>query len=119
MSNFDAADWMTWAMSRTSLRRTSGAPPWSNVVHACDLQPFPYTDSPVVHVVLSRRPLGTPLTDLRDAGHTVTATRLFPAELRACPDIGQFDACQHLLVRPPETDGKTETLPLRSKETVK
>ena len=104
---------MTASRAARSLRS------WSNVVHACDLQPSPYTDGPVVHVVLSRRPLETPLTDLRDAGYSVTATGLFPSELRACPDVGRFESCQHLLVRPPETDGESETLPLRSEETVK
>lgn len=54
----------------------------------------------VVHVVLPPgQPGGTPLSDLRDAGHDVLAFGVLPEEIPECPDADAYPGCEHLLLR--------------------
>jgi hypothetical protein len=54
----------------------------------------------MVHVVLPPgRPCGTPLSDLRDAGHAVLAYGVLPEEIPECPDADTHAGCEHLLIR--------------------
>lgn len=54
----------------------------------------------VVHVVLPpRRPGGTPVSDLRDAGHDVLAFGVLPEEIPECPNADAYPGCEHLLLR--------------------
>lgn len=57
-------------------------------------------DREVVHVVLSpRRPCGTPVSDLRDAGRDVLASGVLPEEIPECSDADAHPGCKHLLLR--------------------
>jgi hypothetical protein len=54
----------------------------------------------VVHVVLPpRRPSGTPVSDLRDAGRDVLAFGVLPGEIPECPDADAHPGCEHVLLR--------------------
>jgi hypothetical protein len=68
------------------------------VVHRCET--VAATGREVVHVVLPpRRPCGTPLSDLRNAGNDVLAFGVLPEEIPDCSDSDAHPRCEHLLIR--------------------
>ena len=74
----------------------------TSVVHRCETVPST-GDRPVYHIVLPpRRPCGTPITDLKDAGHQVLAYGVFPGEIPECPVADEYPVCEHLLLRQPD-----------------
>ena len=74
---------------------------WSTVEHTCVQTSTPYTDDPLIHVVLAPRQLtSTRVTNLRDAGFDVVAYGVFPSEVPDCSVDDAFGTGEHLLVRP-------------------
>lgn len=71
----------------------------THTLHRCETVPATRETS-VLHVVLPpRRPTGTPLTDLRDAGHVVLAVGVLPSEVPECPEAERYPWSEHLLIR--------------------
>lgn len=73
---------------------------WSTIEHACVQTSTPYTDDPVIHVVLAPRQLTpTRVTNLRDTGFDIVAFGVFQSEIPDCSLEDVFGKGEHLLVR--------------------
>lgn len=78
---------------------------WSTVDHVCVRTLTPYTDDPMLHVVLAPTQLpSSRVTDLRTAGFDVAAFGVVPSEVPACPLGDAVGSGDHLLVQPREDD---------------
>ena len=65
----------------------------TSVVHRCEIV-VSTDDRPILHVVLPpSQPCSTPISDLRDAGHSVLAFGMLSKQVPECPASDAYSNC--------------------------